>query len=300
MIDTFDHVDVDETGARATKPPFSYYGGKTRLAPWIAGLLPPHRVYVEPFCGSAAVLLAKRPAVHEIINDVDGDVVNFFRCLRDQPRQLERLCFLTPYARDEFDACHPGRLESDLGPLERARRWWARSSQSFASTGTAATGWSTSIVRGANNARSATSRVDRFAQVATRLRNVVIENRDALEVLTRYDAPDAVAYLDPPYAGETRTSYRDGRRPGGDYLHEFHTEADHRALADAAHAYKGTVIISGYPGPLYDELYAGWVRLERSVVRRASNGRSSTNPYVVEALWCNRPIGDQLDLGVLG
>jgi DNA adenine methylase len=285
------------TPAGPTKPPFAYYGGKSRLAPWIVSLLPAHRVYIEPFAGSAAVLLAKARSPHEILNDVDGEVVRFFRVLRDRPAELELACTLTPYARDEFDACSPALAAEDLDDVERARRWWARSSMSFASTGTVATGFSTSIIRGANNARSMANRVARFGAVAERLRHVTIENRDALDVLARYAAPDAVAYLDAPYAGETRTSIRDGRRPGGDYAHEFHTEDQHRALAAAAQAFPGTVLISGYPGPLYDELYSDWTRLERRVVRRASNGRRGVDPKVTEAVWTNRTIPDRLDLG---
>lgn len=288
------HEQEPATPPRPSKPAFSYYGGKGRLAPWIASLFPAHRVYVEPFAGSAAVLLSKRPSTHEVLNDVDGNVVTFFRVLRDRPGDLERACRLTPYARDEFLAAD---LEDDsIDDLERARRFWVRCNQSFAATRTTATGWSTSIVRGANNARTAQNIVGRFQAVASRLANVTIEHRDALDILVRYDAPDAVAYLDPPYAGSVRTSYRDGRRPAGDYAHEMPTDFEHRALAAAAAEYSGTVIISGYPGALYDELYAGWVRLERSVVRRATNGRSGGHPKVIEALWCNRPIGDQLDL----
>lgn len=275
------------------KPAFAYYGGKSRLAPWIASLLPPHRVYVEPFAGSAAVLLAKPRSPHEILNDVDGDVVRFYRVLRDQPEDLERVCALTPYARDEFDACHPATTSGELDDLELARRWWARSSMSFAQTGTGATGFSSSIVRGANNARSMANRVYRFQAVAERLSGVTIENRDAIDVLDRYDSPDAVAYLDPPYAAETRTSYRDGRRPGGDYAHEFADEDDHRALAAAAREYSGTVVLSGYPGPLYEELFDGWSRIDRSVVRHASNGRGRT-ATVTESLWVNREVPDRL------
>jgi DNA adenine methylase len=284
-----------------TRPAFSYYGGKSRLAPWIVSLMPQHRVYLEPFAGSAAVLLAKPRSAHEILNDVDGDVVRFHRVLRDQPDELEAACALTPYARDEFELCHPDGRTEDLGDVELARRWWARSAMSFASTGTAATGFSTSIIRGANNARSMANRVGRFAEVTARLQGVVIEHRNALEVLERYASPDAVAYLDPPYAAEARTSFRDGRRPGGDYAHEFHTEDDHRALAAAAHAFPGTVLISGYPSDLYDqELYADWCRLDRQIVRRASNGRSGVNPKVTEVVWTNRPVPDRLELEFSG
>src|SRR4051794_15717834 len=73
---------------RPLKPPIPYFGGKARIAPWIVSLMPPHRVYVEPFAGSAAVLFAKARATHEILNDVDGEVVNFFRVLRERPEDL--------------------------------------------------------------------------------------------------------------------------------------------------------------------------------------------------------------------
>lgn len=268
------------------RPPFAYYGGKIRLAPWIASLLPPHRVYVEPFAGSAAVLLAKAPCEHEVLNDVDGNVVTFFRVLRDQPDDLERVCSLTPYAREEFTAAD--LAGDDIDDLERARRFWIRCTQSFASLPTQSTGWATSIAQHVNNARTSATGVTRIADVATRLRTVAIENRDAIEILGRYAAPDAVVYLDPPYLGSIRTTYRDGRRPGGDYAHEFHTEDDHRQLAEAAHAYPGTVVISSYASPLYDELYGDWSRFERDVQHRSG-------PASTETVWCSdRTASDRL------
>lgn len=248
-------------------------------------MMPQHRVYVEPFAGSAAVLLAKAQSTHEVLNDVDGNVVNFYRVLREQPTELERVCRLTPYARDEFAAATLDDV--DLEPLERARRWWVRCQQSFAHTGTKSTGWSSSIMRGSNNARTTLNRIDRFDAVAARLLHVTIENRDALELLASMNVPDAVVYADPPYLISTRSAMR--RRPGGDYAHEFATEEEHRSLAEVLQAHQGTVLLSGYPSGLYDELYAAWHRVERRVVRRSSNGRSSKLPHAVEVVWSNRP-----------
>jgi len=272
------------------KPAFAYYGSKGQLASWIVSLLPRHRVYVEPFAGSAAVLLAKPRSTHEIINDVDGHLVNFFRVLRDRPEDLEHACRLSPYSRDEF--AQADVADPSIDDLERARRWWVRVNQSFAKVGTAATGWSTSIKRGANNSRSTWNRIDRFAAVAERLSGVTIESRDALDVIAEYSAPDGVIYVDPPYLADTRTFYAGGRRPSGDYAHEFATEDDHRALAEVLAASPSTVVISGYPSKLYDEdLFAGWWRAERTIVRRTTNGRSGTNPKVVEVVWSNRDLG---------
>lgn len=269
------------------KPVLSYFGSKAGMAPWLVSMFPTHRVYVEPFCGSAAVLLAKSRSTHEVINDVDGDLVHFYRVARARLDDLEVACRLSPYAREEFDAARLDEL--GLDDLERARRYWVRSNQGFAQI-LQGTGWSTSIVRNANNARSVWNRLGRLAGFVDRLGGVVVEHRDALEVVERYDAVDGVIYLDPPYLGDTRTSHRDGRRPGGDYVHEFHRTDDHCALAEVARAAKATVFLSGYPSELYDELYAGWDRVERRVVRRASNGRSGACTHVTEVVWSNREI----------
>lgn len=274
------------------KPPVPYFGGKSRLAPWIAGLFPPHRVYIEPFAGSAAVLLAKPPSKHEILNDVDGNIVTFFRVLRDQPEDLERVCALTPYARDEF--ARADLTDPALDDLERARRWWIRASQSFAKTGTTATGWSISINRNSAAARTAHNRIHRFADVAARLTNVSIENRDALDVIREYSAPDAVIYADPPYLVDTRSALT--RRPAGDYAHEFATTEQHQALADVLRQSPATVLLSGYASPLYEDLYAGWTRVTRDVSRHTGNSRASTQKHTVEVIWCNRAIDKQLEL----
>jgi DNA adenine methylase len=275
------------------KPPFSYYGGKSRLAEWLVSLMPPHRVYVEPFAGSGAVLFAKRPSVHEVLNDANGDIVAFFTVLRDRPQDLERACRLTPYSRAAFESAAADRAAGvGLDDLERARRWWLFVSQSFAKAGAPNSGWSTSIQRGSNNARSAQNTVDRFMAAAARLAEVTIECRDAVDVIRMYGAPDGVMYVDPPYLGSTRTSIAGGRRPAGDYVCEFHHEDDHRRLAEALHETPSTVFLSGYPSPLYDELYDAWYRVERTVVRRTTNGRSGSNTHVQEVVWSNQPIRD--------
>lgn len=267
------------------RPPISYFGGKSRLAPWIASLLPPHRVYVEPFCGSAAVLFAKPPSTHEIINDLDGELVHFMRVLRERPDELELACRLTPYARDEYAAAK--RPAGDVDELERARRWWVLCSQSFAKLGA---GWSTSVVRQASPALSVRNRIGYFAAAAERLSGVVVENRDAMEVIEAYDAPDTALYVDPPYLQTTRTGLR--TRASGDYLHEFAADDDHRALAQTLARTSGAVFVSGYPSALYDELYVGWSRIEREVVCRVGNMAAASNPHRTEVLWSNRPLDE--------
>ena len=130
---------------------------------------------------------------------------------------------------------------------------------------------------------------------AARLLSVTIEHRPALEVIDAYDAVDGTMYVDPPYVVTTRSAMH--RRPNGDYRCEFATEDEHRQLAEALHRARATIILSGYDSELYDELYADWHRVERRVLLRTSNGRSSENYRAIEVVWSNQRIADgQLDL----
>ncbi len=276
------------------KPPFPYYGAKVRLASWIAGLMPAHRVYCEPFAGSTAVLFARPcPAPHEVLNDLDSNVVTFFRVLRDREQDLVRHLALTPYSREEYRSAD--LAIEDLGELERARRFFVRTSQSFNACGTAAgkrAAWSNGMRRGSSQATSVADLVGRLYAAAERLRRVVIENRGAVDVIAAYDAEDAVMYCDPPYLDSTRTGLRAHRQ--GDYRHDTNTEADHRQLAEVLHACASTVFLSGYPSPLYDELYADWWRAEMTVQRPTSNRPGRTGPDGVEVVWSNRPLATAL------
>lgn len=275
------------------KPPFAYYGGKVGLAPLICSLLPPHRVYVEPFFGAGAVLFAKTPSVHEIVNDLDHNVVTFFRVLRERPDELELACRLTPYARAEYAA---SELDEDLDDLERARRFWVRVNQSFGKTAGRQTGFSVTSARSASTAASAWARIGRFARVAERLQRVVFECCDAATLVERMAvATDTVIYADPPYLAETRRG-RDRQRPG-DYLCDMGLPEDHERLAQALKATPAAVVLSGYPSPLYEDLYADWWRLDVPVRVHASNAVTNVRGDRIEVLWSNRPIDrGQLEL----
>jgi DNA adenine methylase len=284
--------------AAALRPPVPYYGSKARMAPWICGLMPEHRTYVEPFAGSAAVLWAKHPAPVEVINDLDENVTTFFRVLRDQPDELGRVLTLTPYARAEYAAAEldlPG-----LPDLERARRFFVRATQGFNGAGTGRwAGWSNGIRKGSSSdATTTTDVVDRLGEFAQRLRRVVIECCPATDVIARYDQPDAVLYVDPPYLASTRRGL--DRRRSSDYAVDTCADVDHRQLAAVLHRCVGTVLLSGYPSPLYDDLYAGWHQSRRGVTCPSSNRRSVAATHAVEVLWSNRPLGNQPSLFEIG
>lgn len=261
------------------KPPMAYYGGKTTLAQRIAALLPDHRHYVEPFAGSLAVLLAKAPVRMETVNDLDADLMTFWRVLRDHPIELARMCALTPHARAEHDAAH-GDL-SGLDDLERARRVWVRISQGR--TGAIRrTGWRHFVDPAGSSTsmpRQLAGLVDRMAPVAERLSSVSLESRPALELISTYGRHrSALLYVDPPYLGSTR---------GRNYRHEMGAESAHRELAEALHACQATVVLSGYASDLYDrELFAHWYRHELpSFTTQGTGARGRT-----EVLWSNHPL----------
>lgn len=271
------------------KSAFAYFGGKTGMAPRIVAMMPAHRVYIEPYLGSGAVLFAKPPSTFEIVNDLDDQLVNFWRVLRQRPDDLAQVCALTPHSRTEFTESG----DSTGDDLERARRFWVRVNQSFAKTGGAKTGWSVTTARSASIPATIANRISRFVPVAQRLANVTIENCDAPDLISRLATPDTVVYCDPPYLSETRV-LRSGN--GGDYRIDAGHPDHHERLAEALAACPGKVILSGYPSPLYDALYAGWETIDIHVTAFSSNMATPNRTRRVERLWLNFDRSGQLDL----
>lgn len=268
------------------KSPVPYFGAKGRTAPWIVSLLPPHRHYVEPYCGGLSVLLAKTPAAMETVNDLDGELMTFWRVLRDRPADLIRACALTPHSRDELAAAHEPVTDPG-GELELARRIWCRLAQGRAGT-LRNTGWRHYI----DPAGSATGMpdymaayVDRLAAAAERLRRVSLESMPALDLIAKYGGhEDVLLYVDPPYLGTTR--------PWSNYRIEMKGEDEHRELAAALADCKAAVVLSGYASPLYDELYDGWHRADHQTM----TGNAKTAKDRTEVLWSNRVLAGRLSL----
>jgi DNA adenine methylase len=260
-----------------SRPALRYHGAKWLLAPWIIQHLPAHELYCEPFGGSAAVLLRKERSLLECWNDLDGEVVNFFKVLRERPEKLIRAIELTPFAKVEWTLSS----ERDQDPVESARRFYIRSYMSIAGpTAQWNTGWRRQKVfsRGTGGESKMTpaalsfKNVEHLWTVASRLRGVQIECDDALAVVERYDTPETVFYLDPPYVAETRGRWKDKA-----YAEEM-DEEDHEKLAETLLAIEGMAVLSGYRSDLYDRLFAGWKRIERPSRTNGSGSRT-------ECLW---------------
>ncbi|MEN5159722.1 DNA adenine methylase [Achromobacter spanius] len=271
-----------------SSPVIRYHGAKFRLAPWIIQHFPPHRCYVEPFGGAAGVLIQKPRAYAEVYNDLDGDIVNLFRVLRDpasSARLLEQLA-LTPYARDEFEQAY----ESTEDEIERARRTIVRASMGFGSAGATkgTTGFRIDTKRRYGTAQALWARYpSTLAPTIERLSGVMIENRPAIEVIQQHDAPDTLFFVDPPYLHETRYA---GARYGRYYDHEM-TNDDHRMLLDSLLQVQGLVVLSGYPSDLYDDALARWSRATTNSRISAARGTAVRT----ECLWLNPACVDALN-----
>lgn len=247
--------------ATMTHPALRYFGSKWRIAPWIISFFPPHGCYVEPFGGGGSVLLRKPPARYEIYNDLDGEVVNFFRVLRERSDELLRAIALTPYSHEEQELS----FEPDHGDeLERARRLYVRAWQTI---GGSRTQWKSGWRRQYNNSRHQ-SVVDDWNLapealkfVVRRLKQVQIERGDAFRLIEKVDGEGVLFYLDPPYMAGIVTD----RWSKKAYQHEME-DADHVRLAELLRGIRGMAIVSGYPSDLYDELYRGWQREERTTL----------------------------------
>ncbi|UXY13817.1 DNA adenine methylase [Chitiniphilus purpureus] len=261
------------------RPTLRYHGGKWLLAPWIIQHFPDHRIYTEAFGGAGSVLMRKpRARMVEVYNDLDGEIVNLFRVLRDQQSasRLAQLLAYTPYARAEFDESY---IPTD-DPIEQARRTVVRSFLGFGSD--SASGAASGFRANGNRQSTHPSRdwvnyppaIQAFTE---RLAGVVIECRQAVDIIQQHDAPQTLHYVDPPYVHGTRSTAV--TRSGKGYRHEM-SDQDHCELARVLHECAGMVVVSGYTCPLYDELYASWETSTRGT--HADGGLDR-----VETLWLN-------------
>lgn len=259
------------------RPPVKWYGGKHHLAAKIVALLPEHHTYVEPFGGAASVLLNKEPAKVEVYSDLDGRLTRLFRVLRDRGDELRLRLALTPYSEVEFH--HAGWPHPD--EVELARRDFVRWRQSLGGRGGHFSFTRHRSRRGMADVVSAylSAIDDLLPAVVGRLRAVQIVCRPAAEVIRYWDAHDTLFYCDPPYLPETRAA---GARDV--YAVEMGVQ-DHLDLAAELHACRGRIALSGYPSPLYDELYRGWRVVTFDVANHAA--KAAEKRRQTECVWLN-------------
>jgi len=271
-------IVIQRSRSKKKRIAFGWYGGKFSHLDWLLPLLPKSHHYCEPFAGSGAVLLNRIPSSLETYNDIDGDVVNFFRVLRNSPDELQRIIGLTPFAREEyFNSIYE---QDDLSDIERARLFFVRARQTR--TGLAQTASLGRWANCKNSSRSGMSGVvsrwlggiDGLAEIGSRLARVQIENRPALDIIRIYDDAKTLFYCDPPYIHETR-----GDRNAYGYEMD---DLDHSTLAEALASVRGKAAISGYRGDLMDTLFKGWRRFD-APPKKAHSVKAMRQ----ESLWMN-------------
>lgn len=245
-------------------------------------MIPDHRTYCEPYAGSMALLFTKNPSPIEIVNDLDSDVVNLFRCIQQDSERLARLVMTTPYSREVYDAQFLGdneyasRYQKAAGFLVKC--WQGHG---FRTTG-GKVGWKNDV-HGRERAYALWNwyRLPGWIiEVAERLRTVQIENRPALEVIQRFDFDDVFMYLDPPYLLE--------RRRARQYACEM-TNNDHEELLRVITQSKARIMISGYASQMYDKYLKDWRRMEFPSMAEHAGLRT-------EIVWMNFEPNGQMDL----
>lgn len=266
---------------------FGWYGGKYSHLGWLLPLLPNTKHFCEPFGGSAAILINREPSPVETYNDLDGEVVNFFKVLRDKKDVLIEKIGLTPFSYEEYVYAIENKGNENLSDLERARLFYIRARQTR--TGLAQTAspgrWAHCRLTSRAGMAGAVSRwlgaVDDLSLIAQRLLRVQIENRHAIEVIQRYDSPKTLFYCDPPYPHESR---------GDSNAYEFEmTDDEHRELAEVLHSVEGLVALSSYNCDLMEELYEGWERIDAS-----EKYCHSVKKKRCESLWINYEIAEDV------
>jgi DNA adenine methylase len=222
----------------ALKTPITYYGGKQTLVSKLLPLIPKHSLYCEPYFGGGALFFAKSPSEVEVINDLNGEVVNFFKVVKTDFSALQKEIIATPHSREEFKKAkviydHPELFDK----IKRAWAFWTLTNQGFA-------GMIGSWGFGRTNSKEVTlsNKREGFTEVyKKRLDKVQMECNDALKVIDRCDSKDSFFYLDPPYYNSHQGHYKG------------FSESDFEALLQKAAKLKGKFILSSYPSPLLNK-----------------------------------------------
>lgn len=222
------------------KSPISWPGGKAKIAHEIIALIPEHKSYVEPFGGGAAVMLAKDRSKHEVYNDIDGDLVRFFRCAKYHRDALIDEIDFVPNAEQELKdfLAQPG-----LTDIQRAARWFVRNKISFGGRGES---FGTGKTGGGASHGSRANRLELIRKVNARLDSVCIRNMPALDCIKQYATPATVFFVDPPYIN----GFAYGR---------LFTKDDHTAIRDVLFESGSYFIVTYDDHPFVHELYKGCV-----------------------------------------
>ncbi len=284
--------------------PIKWHGGKYYLRKWIIDLMPPHLHYVEPFFGGGGILLARDPdrdwmstgnqklpaaskGSSEVANDLHGELINFWRVLQNSEdfEAFRRRIEVTPFSQAEFEAARNNAVSEESSEpeshVERAVRFFILARQSRQGLMRDFATLSRNRTRSRINEQVSAwlNVVEGLPDVHRRLRNVVILNQSACDVIRKQDGQHTLFYCDPPYVHETRSTT-------GEYAFEM-SKVQHRELLDVLAGIEGKFMLSGYPS----DLYRDWQQQhnynchEFLIDNKASAGKVKETK--TECLWCN-------------
>lgn len=255
----------------------NYVGSKWNMASWIVEQMPEHEIYLEPFFGSGAVLFNKPASRIETVNDLDGNIVNLFKVIREFPEELAKAVDFTPYSREEYLKSFDS-LKTELTELERARVFLVRCWMARGGKTSDRTGWRHNIDTVTINAIPDWNGIPATILEATkRLKKVQIENQDALDLIERFNRPDCLIYADPPYVLETRTKRH--------YAYEM-KNSQHENLLNGLVKHEGPVMLSGYESDLYNDILKDWSKVTRKTTTEAATSKEEVlwlNPRIIES-----------------
>lgn len=269
MKTIFDEIDqkTEKATKSIVKAPFGYIGGKSRSVKYILPMLPYMKTYVEPFGGSASVLLARKPSPCEVFNDRFAGVVAFYRCMRDKSLTDALINWIewTVNSKEDFIFCQE-TWKDCADPVERAGRWLYMASYSYAGCGRS---WGRTLDASSHKLYK---RIPLIREVHYRFTDVLVDNADWYDCITKYDSPDTVFYIDPPYPSTDKGCYR----------HDL-TDEDHEHLLDTIFSCKGFCAVSGYHHPIYSR--RKWDETYNWKVFTPSGTRSRSDNVAEEYLW---------------
>lgn len=248
-------------------------GSKWKLANKIIKIMPKHEIYIEPYFGSGAIFFKKMLCNNTILNDLDNNVVNLFKVIRNNPEELALLVEFTPYSREEY-------LNSDISEddndIEKARKFLVRSNMARGATQYYRSGWRNAGLKESliNNSR-VTREWNKIPQsiiyASEKLKNVEIENIDAIKLIKKYNHESCLFYIDPPYLLNTKS---------GKYYNYELTDIDHIELLQTLQGHKAKIILSGYENELYNKYLKGWKKVKLMAINENKDKK-------IESLWIN-------------
>jgi DNA adenine methylase len=220
------------------KTPITYYGGKQALLKHLLPLIPSHKIYCEPFFGGGALFFAKNPSEVEIINDINSEVVNFFKVVQTKFDALQKEVRSSLHSRELYKKAMVVYNNPDMfDDVKRAWAFWVATNQGFSSRiGSWGFGREDSKEAAIAQKRDAFTR-----EYADRLKKVQVEHNDALKVIERSDSDETFFYIDPPYINSDQGHY------------SGYTETDYNLLLDKLSKVKGKFLLSSYPSTLLNK-----------------------------------------------